>query len=101
MSARLKGNRCFSDDVLALLQKSKGLRLRAGVGAHRFIGIWFVVVKDRVLVRSWSVKPDGWYRAFLNDPSGCGPSRRLRSCGPRRAYKERASESRSRSGLPG
>jgi hypothetical protein len=70
MSARPKGNRHFSDDLLALLQKSKGLRLRAGVGAHRLIGIGFVVVKGRVLVRSWSVKPDGWYRTFLHDPRG-------------------------------
>jgi hypothetical protein len=29
-----------------------------------------VVVEDRVFVRSWSVKPDGWYRAFLKDPHG-------------------------------
>jgi hypothetical protein len=38
------------------------------VAAHRFIGMWFVLVNDRVLVRSWSVKPDGWYRTFLNEP---------------------------------
>ena len=59
MSGSMRADRRFFDDLLALLQKSKGLRLRAGVGAHRFIGIWFVVVKDRVLIRSWSVKPDG------------------------------------------
>ena len=70
MSGSMRANRRFFDDLLALLQKSKGLRLRAGVGAHRFIGIWFVVVKDRVLIRSWSVKPDGWYRTFLNEPRG-------------------------------
>ena len=29
-----------------------------------------VVVDDRVFVRSWSVKTDGWYRAFVKDPSG-------------------------------
>jgi len=70
MSGSMRANRRFFDDLLALLQKSKGLRLRAGVGAHRFIGIWFVVVKDRVLIRSWSVKPDGWYRTFLNELRG-------------------------------
>jgi hypothetical protein len=63
-------NARFSDDILAELQESKGLRIRAGIGPHRFIGIWFVVVNDRVFVRSWSVKPDGWYRSFLKDPRG-------------------------------
>jgi hypothetical protein len=62
---------CFSDDILATLRKSKGLRIRAGNGTHRFIGIWVVVVADRVFVRSWSLKPGGWYRTFLKDPRGC------------------------------
>jgi hypothetical protein len=61
----MKTKRHFSDDLLTALQESKGLRIRAGTGRHRFIGIWFVVVKDRVFVRSWSVNPDGWYRGFL------------------------------------
>jgi len=60
----------FSDDILALLRRSKALRIRAGVSDHRFIGIWVVVVKDRVFVRSWSVKPGGWYRTFLAEPRG-------------------------------
>jgi hypothetical protein len=46
------------------------LRIRAGTKPHRFIGIWAVVVKGRVFVRSWSVKPGGWYRTFLEDPRG-------------------------------
>lgn len=46
------------------------IRVRAGSGAHRFIGIWFVMVANRVLARSWSVKPDGWYRTFLKQPRG-------------------------------
>src|SRR5262249_12588220 len=48
---------------------SSGLRIRAGQ-KHKFIGIWHVVVKDRVFVRSWSVKEDGWYRTFLKNPHG-------------------------------
>lgn len=48
----------------------KGLRLRAGDGDHRLIDIWFVLVEDRVLVRSWSVKANGWYRTFLSEPRG-------------------------------
>jgi hypothetical protein len=62
--------RSFSDDTLAVLRESKGLRIRAGTGQHRFIGIWVVVVKDRVFIRSWSVKPNGWYRTFLKEPRG-------------------------------
>lgn len=59
-----------ADDILAVLRNAKGLRLRAGSGEHRFIGIWFVVVKDRLLVRSWSVKANGWYQTFLREPRG-------------------------------
>lgn len=62
--------RQFSAEMLAILRKSKGLRIRAGTGEHRLIGIWFVMVEDRVFVRSWSVKPDGWYRTFLKQPRG-------------------------------
>ena len=65
-----KAIRSFPDDTLAVLRASKGLRIRAGTGRHRFIGIWVVVVKDRVFVRSWSVKPNGWYRTFLKEPRG-------------------------------
>jgi hypothetical protein len=66
----LKTDQRFADEVLAVFRKSKGLRLRAGTGDHRFIGIWFVLVEDRVLIRSWSVKANGWYRTFLREPRG-------------------------------
>jgi hypothetical protein len=66
----MKAKTRFSDDVLAVLRKTKGVRIRAGIGTHRFIGIWFVIVNDRVFVRSWSVKPNGWYRMFRKDPRG-------------------------------
>ena len=35
-----------------------------------FIGIWVVVVKDRAFIRSWSVKPNGWYRTLLKERRG-------------------------------
>ena len=60
----------FSDQILAVLSKSKALRIRAGTGDHRLIGIWFVMVNNRVFVRSWSVQPDGWYRTLLKQPRG-------------------------------
>jgi hypothetical protein len=62
--------RQFSNDNLDALRESKALRIRAGTGQHRFIGIWVVLVRDRVFVRSWSVTPNGWYRTLLEDPRG-------------------------------
>ena len=66
----MKAKEGFSGDLPAALGKSKILRIRAGTRSHRFIGIWFVVVEDRVIVRSWSLKPAGWYRTFLCEPQG-------------------------------
>lgn len=60
----------FSPDIIAKLTDGKYLRIRAGMGDHRFIGIWVVVVEGRVFVRSWSIKPRSWYRTFLEDPRG-------------------------------
>ena len=61
--------KAFSKKLLTHLSKSKILRIRAG-DEHRFIGIWVVVVNDRVFIRSWSVKSNGWYKTFAEDPSG-------------------------------
>ncbi len=55
---------------MAAIRDSKMLRIRTGTEAHRFIGIWAVVVEGRVFVRSWSLKPQGWYRTFLSEPRG-------------------------------
>ncbi|HEY0371244.1 MAG TPA: DUF2255 family protein [Thermoanaerobaculia bacterium] len=60
----------FPPDVLAWIDQSKILGIRAGAGAHRIIGIWVVVVERRVFVRSWSMKERSWWRTFLEDPSG-------------------------------
>jgi hypothetical protein len=69
-SAPAKRPKHFSAEILTALHKGKSLRIRAGTGDHRFIGIWVVVVRDRVFVRSWSVKPEGWYRTFLAESRG-------------------------------
>jgi hypothetical protein len=66
----MNAKRQFPENILAVLRENKGLRLRAGKIQHRFIGIWVVVVKDRAFIRSWSVKPDGWYQTFLKEPYG-------------------------------
>jgi hypothetical protein len=56
---------------VAAIDASRILGVRAGVRSdHRFIGIWAVVVDGRVFARSWTLKPDGWYRTFLTDPMG-------------------------------
>lgn len=62
--------RTFPERIVAALQDAHALRIRAGTRPHRFIGIWVVVVGRRVFVRSWSLKPLGWWRTFLADPCG-------------------------------
>ena len=66
----MNAKRQFSKEVLTALGSSKILGLRAGAQPHRFIGVWVVVVKGRVFVRSWNNKPQGWYQAFLKEPHG-------------------------------
>lgn len=56
--------------VAAALRDGTTLRIRAGAGRHRFIGIWVVVVEGRVFVRSWSLKPRSWWRTLLIEPVG-------------------------------
>jgi hypothetical protein len=52
------------------MRSGKILGLRAGMGRHRIIGIWVVVVEARVFVRSWSASEDGWYQTLLKEPRG-------------------------------
>ncbi len=67
----MKTKNRFRDDLLATIQKEKILGIRAGKeSTHRVIGIWAVVVEGSVFVRSWSMKPRSWWRAFLEDPYG-------------------------------
>lgn len=64
-------SRALPRPVVAAIDQSKILGIKAGTQSdHRFIGVWVVVVDGRVFVRSWTIKPDGWYRAFLEDPLG-------------------------------
>ena len=60
----------FPRVVLDAIESRASLRIRAGSAKHRFLGIWAVVVDGRVFVRSWNDKPDGWYRAWREDPIG-------------------------------
>ena len=63
-------NMRFSRPVLNAIRNGTFIRIQAGVEPHRFIGIWAVVVDDRVFVRSWSLKRRSWWRTFLEDPRG-------------------------------
>ena len=63
--------RLFPRSIVAAIDASKILGVRAGLRSdHKFVGIWPVVVGARVYGRSWTLKPGGWYRTFLEDPRG-------------------------------
>jgi len=63
--------RLFPRSIVAAIDASKILGVRAGLESdHRFVGIWPVVIGGRVYGRSWTLKPGGWYRTFLEDPRG-------------------------------
>jgi hypothetical protein len=66
----MKPKHRFANGVVVAIRDSSILRIRAGTGSHRFIGIWAVVVEGRVFVRSWEVRAGGWYRTFLDEPRG-------------------------------
>ncbi len=57
--------------IVRAIEESQILGIRAGRRSdHRFIGVWPVVVEGRVLARSWTLKPNGWFQTFLSDPYG-------------------------------
>lgn len=61
----------LSRPVVAAIDDSKIIGVRAGArSAHRFAGIWPVVVNGRVFARSWTQTAGGWYRTLLDDPLG-------------------------------
>jgi hypothetical protein len=62
--------RRFPAKVVAEIRDGMILGIRAGTKPHRVIGIWAVVVENRVFVRSWSLKPRSWWRTFLGEPRG-------------------------------
>lgn len=64
-------SRRFSRSIAAAADQAKIIGVRAGARAdHRFIGVWCVVVGGRLFARSWTLKKNGWYRTFLEDPLG-------------------------------
>lgn len=59
----------LSRPVVAALDSAKIIGVRSGTD-HRYTGVWVVVVNGRAFARSWSDKPAGWYRAFVEQPLG-------------------------------
>lgn len=68
--AKPRARRKYTAKALAWLRDGQVIGIRAGTQPHRVIGIWMVVVEDRVFVRSWSLKPRSWFRSFLEEPRG-------------------------------
>lgn len=61
----------LSRAIVAAVDAAKIIGIRAGHQSdHKFTGVWPVVVGGRVYARSWTLKKDGWYRAFRDDPRG-------------------------------
>ena len=57
--------------LVSAIHDSGIMGIKAGARTdHRFIGVWPIVVNGRVFARSWTLKPDGWYHTFLEDPLG-------------------------------
>jgi hypothetical protein len=61
----------LSRPVVAAADAAKIMGIRAGGNAaHRFTGVWPVVIDGRLFARSWTLTKGGWYRSFLDDPIG-------------------------------
>lgn len=60
----------FTREQIDAARKSMIVGIRAGTKPHRVIGVWGVVVEGRLFIRSWSVKPNGWYRVFAGERRG-------------------------------
>lgn len=91
----MKTKRRFSDEVLTTIRDSHLIGLRAGTQPHRFIGVWAVVVENRVFVRSWGHKPNSWHRVLLAEPRGAIQVGVGLKSAPTRELKVRAVQTRS------
>jgi hypothetical protein len=61
----------FPKALVNRIDESGIMGIKAGARSdHRFTGVWPVVVNGRVYARSWTVKKDGWFSTFLEDPLG-------------------------------
>jgi hypothetical protein len=64
-------SRRLAKSVIAAADAARIMGVRAGARtAHRFIGVWPVVVDGRLFARSWTVSKGGWNDALHDDPLG-------------------------------
>jgi hypothetical protein len=57
-------------ELIGVIRDARRIAIRVGSQPHRFTSLWAVVVGGRVFIRSWSLKPGGWYRTLLGEPQG-------------------------------
>jgi hypothetical protein len=60
--------RRFEKEILAAIDRSPYIFIKAGSRPHRPIVIWVVIVERRVFVRSWSFKARSWNRVLQKEP---------------------------------
>lgn len=65
----------FSDDLVAAVNRSSLVRVRAGDARPEPLEIWVVSVGNRLFARSWGLSERSWYTSFLGGAEGsleCG-----------------------------
>lgn len=61
----------FPGVILKKIETDRIIGIRSGAkSTHRVIGVWVVIVKGRVFVRSYKLKPGGWWQTLVKDPHG-------------------------------
>lgn len=60
--------RRFEKEILAAIDRSPYIFIKAGSRPHKPIVIWVVIVERRVFVRSWSFKARSWNRVLQKEP---------------------------------
>jgi hypothetical protein len=64
-----RGRPSFSARSLRMLETARMIKVRSG-RTHRFTGVWAVVARGRLFVRSWNDDATGWRLAFVAQPDG-------------------------------
>ena len=65
----------FTDDLIAAVNRSSLVRVRAGDDRPEPLEIWVVSVGNRLFARSWGLSERSWYTTFLTGTAGsleCG-----------------------------
>lgn len=60
----------FADDLVAAVNRSSLVRVRAGDARPESLEIWVVSVGSRLFARSWGLSERSWYTTFLAGAQG-------------------------------